>query len=476
MTGNGLLVAGDAAALCLAAGIWLEGVNFAMASGMYAGQTALEAITDGDVSQRGLGGYARRLSDTFVLRDHRKLRRAPELVLSDRVQHLYPSMVTGIAERMFRVDNPSAKPGLRRIVHEERKRAGVNRARPVARRPRCIQELRMTDRDETWPEISFSDRMATVEFKVSDKPHIVVDGKACADCSTRECIVACPADLFVPTSDGGILFNYEQCFECGTCYLVCNREGAISWSYPEGGFGVIFRSTLMIAVCIKWIGASVVSGISAADEAAIELALQHGAATRSSVIAVTVGGIGADHGLRSALASRRHHGHPCRCARRHGQRIGRRRTGTGRRPQHLGVVRRLFIRPWLGQRAGLSRRAAATTAGPRPRRPSSSSIHSASLAGSTVDGARCCASPARLSCRSRARPPACAGRRCAPRSPHKRQKCCRTAPRRCPAATLLSLRFVRIAHVPRVLAAPIGDDRTRSPAGPHRFVRRPATR
>jgi len=126
MTGNGLLVAGDAAALCLAAGIWLEGVNFAMASGMYAGQTVVEAIGNGDVSQRGLGGYARRLSDTFVLRDHRKLRRAPELVLSDRVQHMYPSMVTAIAERMFRVDNPAAKPGLRRIFREERKAAGVH--------------------------------------------------------------------------------------------------------------------------------------------------------------------------------------------------------------------------------------------------------------------------------------------------------------------------------------------------------------
>jgi len=126
MTGNGLLIAGDAAALCLAAGIWLEGVNFAMASGMYAGQTVVGAIGNGDVSQRGLGGYARRLSDTFVLRDHRKLRRAPELVLSDRVQHMYPSMVTSIAERMFRVDNPAAKPGLRRIFREERKAAGVN--------------------------------------------------------------------------------------------------------------------------------------------------------------------------------------------------------------------------------------------------------------------------------------------------------------------------------------------------------------
>jgi len=97
--------------------------------------------------------------------------------------------------------------------------------------------------DDDWPAISFSERMATTEFKVHDRPHIVVDGAACIDCSTRSCIVACPADLFVPTSDGGIVFNYEQCFECGTCYLVCNTEGAITWSYPEGGFGVIFRSS-----------------------------------------------------------------------------------------------------------------------------------------------------------------------------------------------------------------------------------------
>jgi electron transfer flavoprotein-quinone oxidoreductase len=127
MTMDGMLVAGDAAALCLAAGIWLEGVNFAMASGMYAGEAVAEALRANDVSANGLAGYQRRLSDTFVLKDHRKLRRAPELVLSDRVQHLYPGMVANVAERMFRVDNPHPKPGLRRILNEERKRAGVRR-------------------------------------------------------------------------------------------------------------------------------------------------------------------------------------------------------------------------------------------------------------------------------------------------------------------------------------------------------------
>lgn len=132
MTADGMLVAGDAAALCLAAGIWLEGVNFAMASGLYAGEAAAEALATGDVSATGLAGYRRRLEDTFVLRDHRKLRRAPRLVLSDRVQHLYPEMVANTVERMFRVDNPAPKPGLRRILAEERRRAGV-RVRDLAR-------------------------------------------------------------------------------------------------------------------------------------------------------------------------------------------------------------------------------------------------------------------------------------------------------------------------------------------------------
>ncbi|MGB6057733.1 MAG: 4Fe-4S dicluster domain-containing protein, partial [Microthrixaceae bacterium] len=78
-----------------------------------------------------------------------------------------------------------------------------------------------------YPDLSFEARMDTVEFRVHERAHIVVDDRKCVDCSVRGCITACPANLFVPTADGGILFNYEQCFECGTCYMVCNEEGAI---------------------------------------------------------------------------------------------------------------------------------------------------------------------------------------------------------------------------------------------------------
>jgi len=132
LAGDGLLVAGDAAALCLAAGIWLEGVNFALGSGLVAGEVAAAALAAGDTSGRRLAAYRRRLSSSFVLTDHKRLRNIPHLVLSDRVQHQYPQLMCAVAERMFRVDNPAPKPGLRRILRQEASRAGV-RLRDIAK-------------------------------------------------------------------------------------------------------------------------------------------------------------------------------------------------------------------------------------------------------------------------------------------------------------------------------------------------------
>lgn len=113
---DGLLVAGDAAAMTLAAGIWLEGVNFAIGAGLAAGRAAAAAIVAGDVSAAGLAGYRRALEKSFVLRDHKRLRLAPELVLSDRMQQQYTGVLCDIAEELFTVTNPDPKPGLLRII------------------------------------------------------------------------------------------------------------------------------------------------------------------------------------------------------------------------------------------------------------------------------------------------------------------------------------------------------------------------
>ncbi len=123
--GPGLLVAGDAAGMCLAAGIWLEGVNFAIGSGAIAGQVAHEALARGDTSAAGLARYRQQLAASFVLADHTKLRLAPELVLSDRVQHRYPQMLCDLAESVFTVDNRRPKPGMTRLLRRAARANGV---------------------------------------------------------------------------------------------------------------------------------------------------------------------------------------------------------------------------------------------------------------------------------------------------------------------------------------------------------------
>jgi electron transfer flavoprotein-quinone oxidoreductase len=125
LVADGLLVTGDAAGLCLAAGIWLEGVNFAIGSGRAAGEAVLDALGAGDTSAGGLAGYRARLEADFVLGDHRKLRRAPGLVLSDRVQHTYPGFICDVVEDMFTVRNPTPKAGITAVASAAARRHGV---------------------------------------------------------------------------------------------------------------------------------------------------------------------------------------------------------------------------------------------------------------------------------------------------------------------------------------------------------------
>ena len=122
LTMPGLIVAGDAASMCLAAGIWLEGVNMAMGAGLAAGRTTTAALAGGRADDLD-ATYRRELG--FVASNLQRLRLAPHLVLSPRVQEQYPQLVASIVERMFQVDDPAPKPGLRRIVLQESRRAGV---------------------------------------------------------------------------------------------------------------------------------------------------------------------------------------------------------------------------------------------------------------------------------------------------------------------------------------------------------------
>ncbi len=132
LVGDGMLVAGDAAAMCLAAGLWLEGVNYAIGSGMAAATAADKAITSGDVSAKGLASYQTSLDSSWVLQDHKKVRKAAHFLLSERVQVRFPALACELLEQLYTVENPKKKRGALTIGRPLLKKYGI-RMRDLAK-------------------------------------------------------------------------------------------------------------------------------------------------------------------------------------------------------------------------------------------------------------------------------------------------------------------------------------------------------
>ncbi|TAK36407.1 MAG: FAD-dependent oxidoreductase [Chloroflexota bacterium] len=101
---DGMLVVGDAAGFVLATGLYLEGVNYAMASGMAAARTVQEAVARRDFGKASLARYTALLEENGVLTDLRQFKRAPELMGNPRLHELYPRLVCELGESIFTVD------------------------------------------------------------------------------------------------------------------------------------------------------------------------------------------------------------------------------------------------------------------------------------------------------------------------------------------------------------------------------------
>lgn len=123
----GLVVAGDAAGLTLAAGLWLEGVNYAIGSGELAGRAAAAAHDAGEDLGDAHRRYRRLLEESFVLRDHRRLHAAPGVVFSDFTQRVLPGLACDVGAAVFTVANPLPKPGLGPTLRHALRARGLSR-------------------------------------------------------------------------------------------------------------------------------------------------------------------------------------------------------------------------------------------------------------------------------------------------------------------------------------------------------------
>lgn len=88
--------------------------------------------------------------------------------------------------------------------------------------------------------IKLEDKLATNKFYIDREVHITINEDKCKECSFYTCLSICPAKCYKQSSDGGIIFSYEGCLECGSCRIVCEK-GAINWTLPRGGFGICYE-------------------------------------------------------------------------------------------------------------------------------------------------------------------------------------------------------------------------------------------
>lgn len=103
--GDGILVAGDAAGFVINNGFSIQGMNYAIASGIEAGKAAVAAIKAGDVSKKQLVSYKQSIDASFIGKNLKKFRNTHKVLGNPRMGTHYPVLVDGIAKKLFGLDS-----------------------------------------------------------------------------------------------------------------------------------------------------------------------------------------------------------------------------------------------------------------------------------------------------------------------------------------------------------------------------------
>ena len=114
---DGCLVAGETAGLCMNMGYQVRGMDFAVASGRFAGEAAVAALDAGDVSAAGLAVYKQKMEGSFVMRDLATFSKWPHVMEEwDAMFNDYPTMAAEIFNAMFSVDGQPQQPLMKRMM------------------------------------------------------------------------------------------------------------------------------------------------------------------------------------------------------------------------------------------------------------------------------------------------------------------------------------------------------------------------
>ncbi len=106
---DGVLVCGEAANLLLNAGKAIQGMDYAMRSGILAAETVIIASEKNDFSEQVLCGYQKALDDSYIMKDIRNFQDAVHLLHDPVMYSKVPNLLCDFGRKFFTISNEPSK-------------------------------------------------------------------------------------------------------------------------------------------------------------------------------------------------------------------------------------------------------------------------------------------------------------------------------------------------------------------------------
>jgi electron-transferring-flavoprotein dehydrogenase len=236
----GALIAGDAAGFMNS--VRLKGIHLAMRTGMFAAETAFDAIRRGDISESAMKAYDDRIQASAVRKELYPVRNIHQAFSYGSFAGAAFAGLSLVTRGWWFKDPMPAHAGWARM---QKLSEYYKDARPDPESP--VHPVKI-DRKLTF------DRLTNVHYSgtrhAEDQPsHLVVhDANICATRCREEfgnpCIRFCPANVYemvdagegAPPGSKKLQINASNCVHCKTCDIMDPYQ-IIDWVPPEGGGG-----------------------------------------------------------------------------------------------------------------------------------------------------------------------------------------------------------------------------------------------
>lgn len=97
---GGAVLVGDAAGFLLSNGLGINGMNYAIASGIIAADSITQAIKKNNVTEKGLSIYNKSIQKSYFYKDLKRFKKVDKIMQNPRVFTKYPAMLNDVLKEM----------------------------------------------------------------------------------------------------------------------------------------------------------------------------------------------------------------------------------------------------------------------------------------------------------------------------------------------------------------------------------------